>query len=423
MAARVAFDALVAERIRRARSRVLNDASTIDDIATLLATPGYRPAAHDVTRGLYPGHPLLVDVLNYGDVVQSGPSGLVSMLCDPTCSIALGDTHLLLRATRLADTAVATWSKWHVERSANGTVEAVHRLVEVDEHDLSSPHLEDLLIDWAVQTGFVPSKPRAKTTLITTAALAERLGIIPRFTALAAVHDSTLKLVTLEVPLRDTKRNNRAAREILSSGSQHIVTVTTTAEKALRKFADGLAINGRTYTPLRGQHTDVLCAEFRDLVCSATTGMALRPFNGWGPDAVARIRRLECDSFVLTDLAVRHLAKNPYPDPERMLDHLERLSVCAAGWHEQVHTDGTVNAERFVEYARTSHDLTIALFDGRLAISAFSYGGTTYDSRPHLKVDDAVAETACGRIYFALDDRPKDNVRRIIIDHIGLHDR
>ena len=47
----------------------------------------------------------------------------------------------------------------------------------------------------------------------------------------------------------------------------------------------------------------------------------------------------------------------------------------------------------------------------------FDYDGRTLDNRPLVKVDDHTSSSQCGRIYFALD------ARRIVVDHIGLHDR
>jgi len=131
------------------------------------------------------------------------------------------------------------------------------------------------------------------------------------------------------------------------------------------------------------------------------------------PAATAQILRLRGPHFVLTDRAVGMLTENPYPDPERMLWHIDALARAALAYRE---AEGRLG-ERFVDFA-ASFEIEVALFDDSLSVPTFSIDGVDYTAKPHVKVDDHVTPERCGRIYFAIDSANK----RLIVDHIGLHD-
>jgi hypothetical protein len=137
----------------------------------------------------------------------------------------------------------------------------------------------------------------------------------------------------------------------------------------------------------------------------------------WG-EVAELVQILEdSDAFVLTDQARGQLTDNPYPDPERMWEHLERLANAAEAFHE---ADGEIG-QRFEDWVvENGFKLDISLHDEGLSRSGadqFEFEDTTYSREPHVKVDDYVDPASCGRIYFALDSANG----RIIVDHVGLH--
>jgi hypothetical protein len=128
-----------------------------------------------------------------------------------------------------------------------------------------------------------------------------------------------------------------------------------------------------------------------------------------------RATALQSSSFVLTDRALSQLASSPYPDPERMLSHLERLAKLAAEFGTG---RGRLGAR--LEDAGRLLGLDIALFDSSLNAPNIVVEGSVLSVRaePHVKVDDHKSPDKCGRIYFAVDS---DNYR-FIVDHVGVHD-
>jgi hypothetical protein len=122
-------------------------------------------------------------------------------------------------------------------------------------------------------------------------------------------------------------------------------------------------------------------------------------------------------AFVLTENAARSLADGVYPDPQRMLDHLERLADAAEAYRKA----GGELGGRFEDWVRPRFNIEVALHDEGLVRSGrdkFEFEGRTHWGRePHVKVDDYVDPASCGRIYFALDS----DGGRIIVDYVGLH--
>ncbi|MFI7679938.1 hypothetical protein [Actinophytocola sp. NPDC049390] len=138
------------------------------------------------------------------------------------------------------------------------------------------------------------------------------------------------------------------------------------------------------------------------------------PIKDWKQFAQAA-ELLRSDYFHLTERARSMMEKNRYRFPERMFDHLERLSRLAYDFRA---SDGKVSG-RIAEVGRTSHGIEIALFDSSLSGTHIVYEGARLDTVPHVKVDDAKREPdKCGRIYFAIDST---NLR-FVVDHIGIHD-
>ena len=184
--------------------------------------------------------------------------------------------------------------------------------------------------------------------------------------------------------------------------------------------------DGKTRT-FRALHTTSVrdaAAELASVVSITSQQWPERPARYWDDGALRRLVAREGESFVLTDRARAQILRNRYPDPERLLQHVELLADCAEAWHEEMRS-GAYSSQRFEEWALREFSLTIALHDkGIKDRDAYcEYDGVRLDNRPHVKVDDAVALSGCGRIYFAIDDRRAQNIRRLVVDHIGLHDR
>jgi hypothetical protein len=128
----------------------------------------------------------------------------------------------------------------------------------------------------------------------------------------------------------------------------------------------------------------------------------------------SRLPELESDAFVVTERCRNSLRSNPYPDPRRMWDFVERLSRAA---RDRQALGGEVG-ERLAEWVAENYEIEIALHDSGLgAWAEFTFEGRQYSREPHVKVDDFKDPSECGRIYFAIDQEPP----RFIVDHIGLH--
>lgn len=121
---------------------------------------------------------------------------------------------------------------------------------------------------------------------------------------------------------------------------------------------------------------------------------------------------LVTDAFALTDRALAQCDTNPYPDPDRMWDHLENLARAAEAYHR---LNGSVG-DRLKEWTAENFHIEIAMFDSDIDPD-FEFEGSTHSREPHVKVDDYKKPDECGRIYFAVDSQ----ANRFIVDHIGLH--
>ena len=118
--------------------------------------------------------------------------------------------------------------------------------------------------------------------------------------------------------------------------------------------------------------------------------------------------------FELTARAVAMLENNPYPKPDRMLNHMRKLEQLARHFHEASGSMG----RRITDVAIERYGIEIALFDSALEEKTIEFSGKTLNPQPHVKVDDYKRPDSVGRIYFAIDQSTKS----FVIDHIGLHD-
>jgi hypothetical protein len=158
-----------------------------------------------------------------------------------------------------------------------------------------------------------------------------------------------------------------------------------------------------------------LCAHLQLLRYHWVTVPERSTYMTW-TEVKIEILRLETAYFQLTDRAKRTLEANTYPDPERMFDHVRRLSLVAKAYRDN---EGNLGM-RLADFAMQEHGIEIALTDSTLTLVAIRHADLNAPlfAEPHVKVDDAKSPDKVGRIYFAQD--PSD--WRFIVDHIGLHD-
>jgi hypothetical protein len=133
------------------------------------------------------------------------------------------------------------------------------------------------------------------------------------------------------------------------------------------------------------------------------------------PEFVEILPALESSAFVVTPAAREMCSPSPYPDPERMWWHLERLAEAAEAWASQ----GCSVGQDLSTWIRENYGIEVALHDADLEEGGgrFFYDGNEYSREPHVKVDDYKSPEECGRIYFAYVAEEQ----RFIVDHIGLH--
>jgi hypothetical protein len=131
-------------------------------------------------------------------------------------------------------------------------------------------------------------------------------------------------------------------------------------------------------------------------------------------EVAPRIRALECDALKFTDRAKAMLAPgNPYKDPVRMYDFVERLTRAATAWRDA----GMSVGQRLESFVMDLVGIEIALQSG--LGESFVFDGVMLINDPHVKVDDYKWKdpARCGRIYFALDTEKA----RFVVDYVGTH--
>jgi len=286
--------------------------------------------------------------------------------------------------------------------------------------------LEGLLADWALKGRFVPEMERLRVATVVTPAVAHAARDLDQsLRAMAAVHGARLDVFVADHDPRNTKDAAQFERRLSGGGYHVVVTMSEPHERWVWKLAARLEKSGRLlFLPLSSRTTSDAAAELASILSVTARSWPERPARFWDAAAAHRVELLVCESFAITERARNHLTRNRYPHPERMLCHIETLAACAHAWNELMHLD-EMGAERFEDWAFREFALTISLHDKGIdpKTSAIQFEGLELDNRPHVKVDDAVAPSECGRIYFAMDERREEGVRRLIIDHVGLHDR
>lgn len=135
------------------------------------------------------------------------------------------------------------------------------------------------------------------------------------------------------------------------------------------------------------------------------------PPDSWG-ELSERILELLSPGFAITDRAQECSESNHYPSPGRMWDSLEKLAEAGDAFNAA----GGETRQRFSDWIHENYGLDVSLQDGSYENHQFEFEGSTLSRLPHVKVDDAVAPSEVGRIYFALDT---DNAR-LVVDWFGV---
>lgn len=362
----------------------------------------------------------------YSPLIEGGAAAVFDLHAIPDREVAFENQVLLLRAREAHGETAVQSAIWLVERSANRTVIDGGPLT-IDE--FSAPRdlgrLEGLLMEWAQNGHFVPEMATLRVVAVVTPAFAsDKEGLDRALRAIAAVHGATLDVFTSAHDPRDTKRAERFERRLSGGGYHVMITLSNPDEGWVWKMATRLKKLGLEFHPVFANSAPDAAAELGSILSVVAGSWPKRPARFWDAASVKRVELLVCESFAITQRARSHLQRNRYPDPERMLDHVEKLAQCARAWNDLMHLDD-LTAERFEEWAFREFALTIALHDKGIDAkrSIIEFDGLDFDNRPHVKVDDGVAPSECGRIYFAIDDRRDEGIRRLIVDHVGLHDR
>jgi hypothetical protein len=370
---------------------------------------------------------LVVGLQDYATAVSGGISSLTGLHLAPDREILQRDGRsLLLRARTVEGRATVLAATWKADLLANGAPrDAV--LVDIDEYQL--PHelrrLERTLTSWARDTSFVPEHPILCLAAVALPDVTNALdGIESQLRAVAAVLNAEVDFFVADHNRRDARAHDAFQEIVLSNRHDLLVTLSHADQKWVWKLARRFENDRRTFRVLPITSVADAADELANVLPGFVAAAPERPTEFWGPAALQRVDSRVCESFALSDRARSHLKRNPYPNPERMLDHLERLADCADAWRRELGAR-KVAPERLADWAMLRFGLSLALHDHGIKEkdATFEFDGQQLDSRPHVKVDDFVAPNACGRIYFGIDDRRSDGTWRFVVDHIGLHDR
>lgn len=304
--------------------------------------------------------------------------------------------------------------EWAVNRRPDHTIQTV-RDAEVDQIDLPqhSDRFSTILADLALKSNFVPYKGLRVLLVVTDnidpCGQVERL-LVP----VAAVAGGEVALAPRGDP-NDSRYLARLARLVSDKRPQLLVTLSHPRERWVTRFGEKFSSSGATWRRLKYQDLAAVPEQLIFAIEALARDGPDFPLMGWGRDALSRVTSYEGAGFQLTEQAKRHLRSNPYPDVERMLEHLELVAQLAQQWHDREVT----NRERFDDWATPRTALRIATSDRNIPLKSamFWFERAKLDNRPHIKVDDGVAPARCGRIYFAIEDR------RLVVDIIGIHDR
>lgn len=324
-----------------------------------------------------------------GEVITGGLLSLVSLHAEPAREIALPNgTTVLLKPVVVEGGIIVLSSSWAVSRLPNF---APHdgEIIDLDEfhavRDLT--RLERLLAEWSASLKFVPSYPTLRAVCVVVPEVAERFPDLgDRVRAMASVWCAELDYVVASHNPRDAREHGRFEKLVLSNRYHLLVTMSDPRSKWMWRLAGRFKKANRPHRALPMTSEEDAVEEFASVVAAVTRAMPGRPTEYWGPEAVARVKARICESFTLSDEAWRHLQRNRYPWPERMLEHIERLADVAEAWSMQK-AAGTGADERLEEWVRVKFDLKIALHDkGILDKDAyFEFDQQRLCNRPHVK--------------------------------------
>lgn len=338
----------------------------------------------------------------------------------PPCEAQLAGLVCVLGVVRNGSDLWVVEANWSVERDQKSIIRSAS-LDYIDElvlpqHDFS---FRRRLRELAAATAFQPSFPRLRSLVLPSAPEALGEDLFEKLSSAAAVSDSVL----IRGPGgsgRDVEHVRKVDR-LLAHNSHHVLVALLTGRRSddrwlYNRLRTYVAADSRDGFSVVIGEDDLVLEQVAAGLEALAEGSPPNPVLVWGPDALKRVQLRVGDAFRLTTRAEDHLRSNRYVRTERLLGFVEQLADLAESFRE----DGT-GGIRFADWAHAKFGLEVAMFDNNITGEArfFTYEGVRLSNVPHVKVDDHVSPRDCGRIYFAVDsDR-----RRIVVDHIGIHDR
>jgi hypothetical protein len=335
----------------------------------------------------------------------------------PLRRIELPDEHILLSAFTGDQGTHILESRWSATH--NPGVAGVE-LEGGDLDELSFPvataALTTELRRLAAISGFVPWKGYRIALVVGPRAERMMSGITQLLLVAGAVAGADVQLMP-RGDLTDETFLARLAKLVEANRHQAVFSVSTPDERWVTRLMS--KHSGRVpWIRLPFQDAELAVEQFDAAISSALDAAPGYPLFAWGDETFQRVHAFENAAFQVSDHARKDLRRNPYPDVERMLQHVELLALFAHRWHEE----GSGGA-RVEDWVLEQFELDIALTDASLPTSwtvPYVRGDkrvVDLDARPHVRVDDATDRLHCGRIYFALERTE----RVVVLYQVGIH--
>jgi hypothetical protein len=343
----------------------------------------------------------------------------------PATELRIRDRAVLLGAFGLDNgESVLAVADWAITRAAKNGFPLHAELTDFLEVGVSShrDEADRVLQPLALHTGFVPRHPRLRLAIVVTLEVLSRCADFEReLRAVAAIYDVEVTVIPAILDPSDVKALRAFRSTVLSPRFDMLMTASEKNGPWIWRLAREFGDSGRARGMISTGSTEDAAWSLPPALGPIVEARPERPLTVWGASVRKVAETLCSDSFVLTDRALKHLEGNPYIDVERMLDHLTRLARMAEAW-SQLRSENLFGTS-LSQFALSDYGLTLALQDNRIEPRSvsFCFEGLNLSGLPHVKVDDHRPFSKCGRIYFAIDDRPEAGIARIVVDHVGLH--
>jgi hypothetical protein len=332
----------------------------------------------------------------------------------------LPNEHVVLSAFDGSEGIQVLESSWPVVRNPDLTIKEIE---PGDLDELAYPSARAALTSelrrMVAATDFRPWKGYRVALVVGPRAERDMPGLTQKLVVSGAVAGADVEIAPAG-DLNDETHLRRLAKFVENNRHQMVFSISKPEESWVSRLMKSFS-RRVPWVRLAFQDADVAIEQFDASIENALDTAPGYPLFVWGSDALERIEAYEGDAFQLSRLAKRSLRSNPYPNVERMLEHVEKLAMCANRWHEE----GT-GGERLEDWVLERFELAIALRDSKLDGSSWTveYRNSTnpsshqeLDAQPHVKVDDHTDLRHCGRIYFGLER----DARVIVVRQVGIH--